>query len=608
MTRAMVRRGPDDEGLFVSGSVGFGFRRLSIIDISSGHQPLSNEDGTIWAMLNGEIYGFGILRDELQSLGHCFKTQSDSEVIVHAYEEFGDSCFERLNGMFAIAIWDASRKRLLLARDRLGKKPLYWTMSEGTLWFASEMKSLLAANVIKREIDPVSLGLFFRTDCVGTPRAIYKSVHKLEPATAMAWSEGRSEKVWSFWKPGNWKFDIDHTLHEQTIEKLSSLIDASVAERLVSDVPLGLFLSGGLDSAIVAESAARQRVDLQAFTIGFEDPGHDETVLAQKTARALGLNHHVEVLKESDALDVLGEAVNLFDEPLADASILPTLLLSKFARSHVTVALSGDGGDELLLGYQHVSAHRFLNAVPRHFAGLMGSFASLLEIMPAGQDYFSLGFKLQRIARGLGVVDPFARDVSWRGSMTKKDLKSILLPEIAQDIDINYAETQLTERATEIPSQDFWQKWSWAYIRTFLMDEVLVKVDRATMWYSLEARAPLLDVRIVEFLLTLPSFYKLGAWGNKRLFKEILRGKVPDEVLAGKKHGFAVPVAKWLNGTLSKDLSDLLSKEMLVKQGLFNPTAVQAMVAEHRSKKIDRRKELWAMLMFQLWYYRWHSI
>ncbi|MFH1078538.1 MAG: asparagine synthase (glutamine-hydrolyzing) [Patescibacteria group bacterium] len=603
MGDAIRRRGPDDEGFYEAPGVGFAFRRLSIIDVEGGHQPLSNEDGSVWVMLNGEIYGFTALRDTLRGLGHRFATRSDTEVVAHAYEEWGDECFRQLNGMFAIAIWDVRAGRLVLARDRLGKKPLYWTARNGTVWFASEMKALLAGGAVERDIDLVSLGQYFRTDAVPTPRSIFRGASKLEPASAIAWRNGSVERTWSFWSCPTLPVETSPT---DAVAGLGMRIDAAVADRLISDVPLGLFLSGGIDSAVVAESASRQSsTPLKAFTIGFEEASHDETPAARAVASALHLDHHVETLAPGDALDMLDEAVQLLDEPLADSSILPQLLLSRFTRKHVTVALSGDGGDELLLGYQHVPAHVWMRRMSWVSPSLRTAAASLLNAVPAGGGYFSLGFKTQRLARGLAIENPWHRDFAWRGAFTGDALRSLLLPDVAAAADLASADAAMEARALEVPTDDFWRQWSWAYLRTFLMDEVMVKVDRATMWYALESRAPLLDRAVVEYLLGLPPSLKLGPWKGKRLFKELLRGKIPDAVLDRPKHGFAVPVADWLRGPLAERLADLTSASFLREQGFFDPDAVARMVAEHASKRVDRRKELWALLMFQLWYRTW---
>jgi asparagine synthase (glutamine-hydrolysing) len=603
-TEALRRRGPDDEGFYEAPGVGLGFRRLSIVDVAGGHQPLSNEDGSIWVVMNGEVYGFGTVRDELSGLGHRFKTKSDAEVVVHAYEQWGDACFEHLNGMFAVALWDAPRERLVLARDRIGKKPLYFTANDGTLWFASEPKALLAAGALKRELDIVSLALYFTTDSVPTPRGIFQGLRKLEPARALAWSHGRMEKEWSFWKL---EYKQDNELPERdALARLKGAIDVSVAERLVSDVPLGIFLSGGLDSAVVAESAARQSSQrLKAFTIGFEDASHDEREAAALVAKTFGFDHRVEVLTSKSALEMIDEAVDCLDEPLADAAILPQLLLAKFARKEVTVAVAGDGGDELLLGYQHVPAHAFAGRYPAIWRSLK-PFSGLLSSFPASSGYFSAGFKLQRLARGLGEVDPWKRDNAWRGSWSANGLSEILLPEIREAARISTADDLLGARAAEAPdASSFWQRWSWAYLRTFLMDQVMVKVDRATMRMSLEARAPLLDKRVVEAALSIPDRYKLGAWKGKGLFKALLRDKLPPSILDKPKHGFGVPVGDWLNGPLRSRLSDLASDSFLKNQGLFNADVIRRTVAEHAKGRIDRRKELWAFFMFQRWYERW---
>jgi asparagine synthase (glutamine-hydrolysing) len=595
MAKAIERRGPDDDGFFEAPGVGFGFRRLSIIDVGGGHQPLSNEDGSVQVMLNGEIYGFQRLRDALLADGYRFKTKSDTEVIVHAYAKWGDACFEKLDGMFAIAIWDARERRLVIARDRLGKKPMYWTVKNNTIWFASELKALLAARVVEKKIDLVSLAAYFRSDAVPTPRSMFEGVSKLPPASAMSWKDGSIEKTWKFWSCPQETID-----QRDPVAGLRERFDLAVKERLVSDVPLGLFLSGGLDSTAVAESASRQSsTKLKAFTIGFEDTTHDETEAASLVAKSLGLEHYVEKLTAESALSMLGEATEMLDEPLADAAVLPQLLLSRFARKQVTVALSGDGGDELLMGYQHIPAHLVVEAWPR----VTRHASRVIRNLPAGGGYFSLGFKAQRFARGASIENRLARDLAWRGAVDASTLKQILDSRVLLNADPDWSERLLTEYAAEAGNDfDGWRGWSWAYLRSFLMDEVLVKVDRATMWFSLESRAPLLDRRVVEYLLALPTKYKTGAWGKKRLLRELVKGRVPSEILDKPKHGFGVPVADWLRGPLKSMLLELTATDRLREQGLFRPEGVEQLVSDHFSGRIDRRKELWAMLQFQLWH------
>ncbi len=602
MAGALRRRGPDDQGFYEEKNIGLGFRRLSIIDLSTGHQPMTNENGSVWVIFNGEIYDFQKIREELVTLGHVFKTTSDTEVIVHAYDEWKDDCFEKLNGMFAIAIWDSKKSKLLLARDRLGKKPLYWTIQNDTLWFASELKSMLSANIFEKKIDMDSLALYFRTDYIPTPKTIFENVYKLEPATILTW-ENRMVSKKRFWEYPIEK--IDASSKEDIVRELGKRIDKAVKDRLISDVPLGLFLSGGLDSAVVAESASRQNPGLQAFTLGFEDSSYDETAGAKIVAEKFGLRHHIEMLSEEKVLGTLDEAVELLDEPLADPSILPQLLLSKFTHQNVTVALSGDGGDELLLGYQHIPAHIWTERLSFLPTQVFNRVADIVGRIPSGSGYFSFGFKAQRLSRGLSMRDKSERDIAWRGAFDKKGLKKLIHPEILNQIDLDNPMKIMTGYIEESPNKNSWSAWSWSYLRTFLMDDVLVKVDRATMWNSLEARAPLLDVSVVSYLLNIPDKYKLGTFKGKGLFKELLGGKLPSSVLESPKHGFGVPTAKWLNGSLRKKLLEVSDPQFLSDQKLFNSEYITQITKEHHIGTRDKRKELWAFLMFQLWYIKW---
>ncbi len=607
MTDSIKRRGPDDVGFYFDNNAGLGFRRLSIVDVEGGHQPLSNEQGTIWLVFNGEIYGYKDLMAQLQGMGHAFKTRSDSEVLVHAYEQWGDACFDKINGMFAVAIWDAARRRLILARDRLGKKPLYWTVCGDTLFFGSELKALLASGRAKREIDPKALALYLRTDSVPTPWTIFRDSYKLEPAQALAWSNGKIEKVWSFWKcPCLSSSEVRQT---EVLAHARELIDTAVRERLVADVQVGVCLSGGLDSAVIAESATRQAgTRLQAFTIGFEDRSYDESKHASLVAKALGMDHHVEILNINQALDMIGQAQDLLDEPLADNAILPQLLLSRFMSSRVKSVLSGDGGDELLLGYQHIPAHGVLQKAQAMPVPVLDLFGRILKNIRSSDAYFGFGFKAQRLARGINEKNPWARDVKWRGAFD--DIGQILTPNILEQSESGLAESLLEARAQEVGcfgQEEFWKHWTWSYLRTFLMDDVLVKVDRSSMWFGLEVRSPLLDTRVVSYLINLSEKYKLGAWKNKRLFVELLKGRVPEAVLAKKKHGISVPISAWLKGELRDALLDLCSPGHLTRQGLFDARGVTKLISEHMAGKRDRRKELWALFMFQLWYDRWFA-
>lgn len=604
---AIIRRGPDDHGIYQDDGVGFAFRRLSIIDVAHGHQPLSNQERTIWVMLNGEIYNFSVLREELSALGFRFATRSDTEVIVHGYAAWGERVFSRLEGMFAIAIWDTHTKKLFLARDRMGKKPLYYTQQGHTCWFASELKALMAANAHAKELNLQALGMYFRTDAIPTPHSIWKEVYKLPPATYLVVSEGCVSIPISFWQLNPATFPPISSAKE-AVDVLRQAIDAAVKDRLVSDVPLGLFLSGGLDSTVVAAAAVRQSSQrLRAFTIGFDEPSHDETAAAKAIAQALCLEHHVAKLSEKEALLMLDEAVECLDEPLADPAILPQLLLSRFAKNYLTVALAGDGGDELLYGYQHVPLHAFAMRHPRLWSSA-GVLKRAANHIPATQGYFSLGFKLQRAARGLGEGECWSRDLAWRGAVTKEQAVRVFSSSVREQIRFSAADEALQAYGQEVAAWATpWQRWSWGYLRSFLMDEVMVKVDRATMWFGIEGRSPLLDPRVVEAAFAIPDRYKLDDWGGKRLFRELLAGVIPVPLLSRPKHGFGVPTATWLRGPLKSRLTAYAEASFLTKQGLFEPKTLQRWIREHDHGRPDRRKELWAFLLFQLWYARWHT-
>ncbi len=599
---ALKLRGPDDSGIFQDAEAGLAFRRLSIIDLEGGHQPMSNESGTVHLVFNGEIYGYKQLRDELKADGFSFTTSSDTEVVLRAYEKWGEGCFEKLAGMFAIAIWDAKRSVLLLARDRLGKKPLYWTRKGETLWFASEIKALVAAGATLRKLDYVSLTHYFETDFIPTTRSIYQDISKLAPATVLRFSkDGIHESV--FWKP---EFSPVECSEPELLQDLRARIDESVRDRLVSDVPLGLFLSGGIDSTLIAESAARLSSSrLKAFVIGFEQSSYDERPAARAIANALGIELEEALFSSEDAKKLLPDAAYVFDEPLADPSILPQLAVAKAASSELKVVLTGDGGDELLLGYQHIPAHLFLNRfrIPNPF---LASAASVLNAVPAGHGYFSLGFKTQRLARGLASRDPWERDLRWRGSFGHENLLRILSDRIRQECRNVQTQRFMQLLADEISQASFETKWSWTYLRSYLMDDVLVKVDRATMANGLEARSPLLDASLVERMLRIPSSLKTGQGSGKKLFKTLLHGRVPADVLERKKHGFTIPIGRWLTNEFAPQLSEVSNPTFLKTQGLFDPAEVQRLIEQHRSAKVDRRKELWAFLHFQLWFRTWN--
>jgi asparagine synthase (glutamine-hydrolysing) len=606
MAGAIVHRGPDDAGFYETGTVGFAFRRLSIVDVAGGHQPLSNETGSVWVIMNGEVYGYKTMRLALQAAGHGFRTESDTEILVHAYEEWGDEFLARMNGMFAIALWDEARQCLILARDRMGEKPLYWTRTkQGGIAFASEIKALLAGGFLsRRSLSQAALTQYLCADSVWTPHSIFEGIYKVPPGTALLWTEATGVQMKPFWGVANCLAPVPKE-KDRVLRGLRERIDASVAERLVADVPVGIFLSGGIDSAIIAESASRQMQNsLDAFTIRFEDSTHDETPAAHALAQQFGFRHHIQTCNAKEAMAMLNTMEHVYDEPIADPSILPMLLLAERTHRHVKVALSGDGGDELLLGYQHVPLHQAFNLYPKALPRLLRATAPLLERTLAKDGYFSLGFKAQRLARGAMWNNAFLRDLAWRGSWTWPDAQKLLcgmaVP-FSEGID-----PDLQALLHDLPVGAFWRQWSWIYLRTFLMDQVLVKVDRATMRFGLESRAPLLDPRVVEWLFATPDEWKLNDWKEKRLFKELLQRRVPDIILKRSKHGFAPPMATWLRGPLRDELrQSFIDARATDLNGRVDLVYLSQIEDEHFSRKRDRRKELWSWLVLWRWAKHW---
>jgi asparagine synthase (glutamine-hydrolysing) len=602
MTRALHHRGPDDEGFLISSyedgtSVGLGFRRLSIIDLESGNQPISNEDGSIQIVLNGEIYNFRELRAELESRGHRFATNSDAEVVVHLYEDDGPACVDRLNGMFAFAIWDEAERRLLLARDRFGKKPLYYAEVDRGLIFGSELKSLLRHPRCPHELDLESLSAYLAVEYVPTPRSIFEGARKLPAGHRLLWQGGRID-IQRYWELSFG--DGETRRDEEYVDEFRALLGDAVRRRLVSDVPLGAFLSGGIDSssvvAFMAEALPAGAV--KTFSIGFGERSFDESVHARRVAERFGTDHHEEVFTAGAMAELLPEVADVLDEPFADASILPTYLLSRFTREHVTVALGGDGSDELLAGYPTFAADRAarIYKMPRLLHERI--VLPLADRLPVSTANFSFDFKLKRFLRGAGSPDD-VRHPTWLGSFTPAEQESLLVQSSGDPFET------LRERYAEAPTSERLERLIYLYATTYLQDDILVKVDRASMACSLEVRAPFLDVELVEFLGRVPPRLKLHRFDTKHLLKRALADTLPAGIAGRAKKGFGVPIAEWLKGELREALEDELSPERLRRQGLFEPVAVQRLLTEHMTGRRDHRKPLWTLFVFQLWHRRW---
>lgn len=596
-------RGPNDRGFLIKGNVGLAQVRLSIIDLSpAGHQPMSNEDGNIWLVLNGEIYNFQELKDDLvKKRRHQFKSQTDTEVIIHLYEEMGEAVFEKLNGMFAVALYDFRKNKLVLARDRLGKKPLYWGLFGSMLVFGSEVKALLKHPTVKREIDLVSLNKYLFYEYVPTPHSIFKNIYKLEPATYLVWQDGVVKKE-KFWEPD---FSTIQIPFDEALKELDKKIEESVKARLVADVPLGIFLSGGLDSSTIAYYAQKNSSKrIRTFSIGFEEKTFDESRYAQKAANFLDTEHHHDVLTSRAALELIPQIAERLDEPLADTSIIPTFFLSQFTKQFVTVALSGDGGDELFAGYPTFQAQNLVGSYEKIPFRLRKILEKMVYQLPAGESNFSFDFKLKKFVGGVN-IDKYHRHQDWLGSFGRVDRGQLLTPAVWQELKNKNEYEEIDGYAKESSAAEFGNQLLFLYFRTYLMDGVLVKVDRASMYNALEVRAPLLDYRLVEFVGRLPYNYKYRHFTNKHIFKKLMVNKLPREIVYRPKKGFGVPLARWLKNELKDACNELLSEDNIKKSGCFNYAYINKLKQDHFSGKKDNRKQLWTLMVWQMWYDKW---
>jgi len=611
MREILAHRGPDDLGEYIrplddqGPFVFFGHRRLSIIDLSGGHQPLSNEDETVWVIFNGEIYNFKELRSELKILGHQFKTSSDTEVIAHAYEEYGEECFQRFNGMFAIGIWDELNHRLILARDRLGKKPLYYASMNETFLFASELKAILAYPHFSRKIAPLSLMKYLFYEFIPCPHTIFNDARKLPPASYLIWERKRVE-VKEYWSPFNLE-GIENNLTEKEAEyRMLELLKNSVKRRLISDVPLGVFLSGGIDSSAIAALAQKEAPGkVKTFSIGFEDPSFDESKYASLVSQFLGTEHFEQRMTPKDLLDIVPNLPDILDEPMADASILPTYLLSKFTRQYVTVALGGDGGDELFAGYPTYLAHKFARQYELFLGKLHPVIQFLGNLLPVSDNNISFDFKVKKFLSGIGYPDGIRNSV-WLGSFSFPEIEKVVSSEILNHFDRLRLAEEISSYEEKFPKRDLTTLLQYLDLKLYLQESVLVKVDRASMACSLEVRAPLLDYELVEFMMRLPSALKLKGLTSKYILKKAMKNFLPNEVIQRKKKGFGVPIAKWVKGPLKELFGDLLSPDRIKKEGFLNPDYVSALLNDHLMNKKDNRKQLWTLLVWELWVNRYH--
>ncbi len=593
MCRIITHRGPDDQGVMLERGVALGMRRLSIIDLAGGHQPISGEDGSVTIVFNGEIYNFLEIKPQLEARGHRFKTHSDTEAIVHAFEEFGPDCLKHLRGMFAFAIWDDKARKLFIARDRAGKKPLYYTTTpKGTLVFGSELKALLEHPDVRRELDEEALDAYITLGYVPDPLSIFRHVYKLPPGHYLTFSEGAVD-VRQYWD-----FDLqpaDPRSEEDYIEELRALLDESVRLRLISDVPLGAFLSGGIDSStVVAMMARHMGQPVKTFSIGFHEDSYNELKYARLTAEKFGTDHH-EFIVTPDICSIVDELAWHFDEPFADSSAIPTYMVSKLARAYVTVILSGDGGDELFAGYTRYVVDRkrtgFARLPKPLREGVMRPLSERLPHATWGRNY------LYNVS-----LDPIARYLDSVSVFTSLNRSSLYTSDFSQKLDSRSYVNKLFQRLVEkVHSDEPLDRLLYLDSKTYLPGDILVKVDRMSMAVSLEARAPLLDHKLIDFVTRIPASLKLAGFETKYLLKKAVRDLIPSEILNRPKMGFGVPIQEWINQQLRARLRETLTEPRTRQRGYFDPQYVDVLLDEHDRGRRDHSMSLWALFMLELW-------
>jgi asparagine synthase (glutamine-hydrolysing) len=606
MRDMLTHRGPDEAGERTDGPVWLGSRRLSIIDVASGHMPMGNEDGTVWTVYNGEIYNFPALRAELEAAGHRFRTRCDTEIVVHAFEEWGTACVERFNGMFALAVHDVANRRLFLARDRMGEKPLHYVWDGGLFLFASEIKALTRHPDVSRRIDPLAVSKYLTFEYVPAPHAIFQGVRKLEPGHWLLLDlEDRRLEIRQYWDLPLLDDAPQYKPEEDYAAELLERLSEATRIRLVSDVPIGVFLSGGVDSSSVAALAARHHSGpLEAFTIGFSDPSFDETNWSEIAARATGVVHHVERCELERVLPEIPEIMATLDEPLGDASYVPTFLLSRFARKRLTVALSGDGGDDILAGYPtfpSLKLIRYYSIFPSELRQVINRVAGWL---PVSLTNISFDFKIKQMLRGAGVANEIMF-LHWMGSFTEGEKRGLLGPAVRTAIGNANAFEDVLDHIKRSNLRNDLERMLYLCAKLYLQDDILVKVDRASMANSLEVRSPFLDHTLVEFVSRVPTRLKLNRLTTKYVLKRAVSGLLPRQLVRRAKKGFGLPVGRWINDGLGPLVDAALAPERLRREELFDADFVSDLLAAHRAGRRDNRKLLWTLFAFQTWRERW---
>ena len=598
MTDAFVHRGPDAQGFFIENNTGLGHRRLSIIDLQTGDQPIYNEDRTLSLVFNGEIYNFRQLRAELESKGHVFHSHGDAEVIVHLYEEYAHNCLKFLEGMFAFALFERKNRKLFIARDRLGKKPLvYWHNNEGFA-FSSELKSLLCAPFIERNVDIEALNLYLSFRYVPAPWTMFKNVKKLPPAHYLTIVDGKIE-IKRYWR-------LIHRLGQRRKfseykEGLLEKLDQAVAKRMVSDVPIGIFLSGGIDSSAIAALMSKHSAGpLNTFSVGFSNQLYNELDFARRIADKFKTRHH-ELIVRPDVLRVLPEIIKHYGEPFADYSCIPTYYLAEFASRSVKVVLTGDGGDESFAGYYRYTACQLAELSSLLPKFMIRSINAFIQMLSASDDIRKINWQIKRFFKSLS-SDPKERYLRWISSFSREERTLLYNDDFLPYINPRQDMAVFNGYYENINSRDFSDRTRQAEIESYLPYDLLVKTDIAAMAHSLEARSPFLDHKFMEFAATIPYDLKLHNFNNKYILKQSFKKMLPREIIRRKKQGFGLPVGEWFRGPLKEYVTGILLDPMTIKRGYFNKNYVQTVIDEHINRQFDNGYKIGTLLMLELWH------
>jgi len=596
MLKTIEHRGPDDNGFYIDDWGAIGMQRLSIIDLETGHQPIFSADKRYAIVFNGEIYNYRDLRRQLIKLGYHFQTQTDTEVILAMYINYGPKCVQEFNGMFAFAIYDHLQHELFLARDRFGIKPLYYSKAPYFFAFASELKALLSFPLIDRDLDLDALDYYLTMESVPAPYSIIKSIKKLMPGEYMIINQNGIIKTQYY----DIRFRPKHEGLSDFDKKmeLERLLNDAVRARMISDVPIGAFLSGGIDSSLIAHYLQKNSTEqINTFSIGFEEKSFDESSYAQKVANHLGTKHHLAMFNTSSLLDLLPKITDLLDEPFADASLIPTFLLSQYTRNHVKVALSGDGSDELFGGYPTYYARKVGDSIPTFLGRPIQFFTNLL---PVSHHNMSFDFKAKKFAGALH-YEPDIRHIMWLGAFDTEEKKKVLMPQY-QYHRKDYEFPVLDYHMRHCDTEDNWERSLYIDMRFYLQDNMLVKVDRASMFNSLEVRVPFLDHSVAEFAMRLPSNDKYRGKQSKYLLKNLALMHLPEEIVMRPKKGFGIPLSKWIRDELKPLFNQYLNRDRIKSQGIFNADYVDNLFLQHLKLKKDNRKQLYTLLIFQIWF------